>query len=93
MKTGRNYALERIEECRRTKSEFLNLSNLRLTEVSEEVCELEWLTSLDLSHNEIQDASFLEKLTGLTSLNLCWNGIQNVTFLEKPALTHVPGRS
>jgi Leucine-rich repeat (LRR) protein len=84
MKTERDLALERIEECHRTKSKFLDLSNLRLTEVSEEVCELEWLTSLDLSGNQIQDVSVLEKLTGLTSLDLSYNQIHDISVLRHP---------
>ena len=42
-------ALERIEECRRTRSTALDLSNLGLEEIPEQVFELTWLEKLNVS--------------------------------------------
>jgi hypothetical protein len=42
-------ALERIEECRRTRSTELDLSKLGLDAIPEEVFELTWLEKLDVS--------------------------------------------
>ena len=44
-------ALERIEECRRTRSTELDLSGLGLDEIPEQVFELTWLEKLDVSED------------------------------------------
>jgi internalin A len=83
METKRDLALKRIEECRRTKSGFLNLRGLNLTEVPEVLYELEWLTSLDVSLNQIEDISILDKLTQLTYLFAAANQIEDISVLKK----------
>ena len=48
MQTGMQRALELIAECKRTKATFLDLGNLKLTEVPEEVKGLDWVERLNL---------------------------------------------
>ncbi len=65
-------ALERIEECRRSRATKLNLSKLGLEEIPEAVFELTWLEKLNVSWNHlISDLSPLSGLSALQSLS-CW---------------------
>ena len=77
-------AQRRIAACRETRSESLDLSNLRLTRVSEEVIELDWLRELNLksgpwwrgsNHIGAEGARALAGLVNLTALNLESNRI------------------
>lgn len=45
-------AQQRIDECRRTRSVELDLSELGLEEIPEEVFKLVWLEKLDVSGDE-----------------------------------------
>ncbi len=82
---GMEIALERIEECKKTKSTFLNLRELGLTKIPEEIRELDHVTILDLSDNLITRIEGLEKLTKLTGLYLSNNQISRIEGLEKLA--------
>lgn len=55
-------ALERIEECRRTRSTELDLSKLGLEEIPELVFELTWLERLDVSGEEFKGEGATIKL-------------------------------
>ena len=77
-------AQRRIAVCRETRSEILDLSNLRLTRVPEEVFELDWLRGLDLSNRFWSTGTYgignegalaLSRLVNLTSLGLETNKI------------------
>ena len=70
-------AQRRIEACRETRGEELDLGGLQLTRVPEELGELVNLISLDLAGNNIGDdgARALAGLVKLTSLDLAINEI------------------
>ncbi|MBK9013085.1 MAG: hypothetical protein IPM82_02810 [Saprospiraceae bacterium] len=53
MTDGHKKALELIAENKRTRSPFLDLGNLGLTEVPEEVFECVWLEYLSLGHIQL----------------------------------------
>jgi Leucine-rich repeat (LRR) protein len=76
-------ALERIAKEKIEKTGRLNLGEQELTEIPKEILELDHLTLLNLSSNQISDYSFLEKMTNLTSLYLGFNQISDISFLEK----------
>jgi len=64
-------AMRRIQEVKRTRQTELDLSNMDLTELPDEVCELTALTMLDLSGNRLASLpESISDLTRLTELNL-----------------------
>jgi internalin A len=69
-----NRALERIAQEKQEKTGFLNLSGkyYGLTKLPEELEELVWLTTLDLSHTPIANLSPLAGLSQLQEL-VCYN--------------------
>ncbi|PID49971.1 MAG: hypothetical protein CR991_03995 [Proteobacteria bacterium] len=82
-----NIALERIEECHRSRSALtaLDLSGLGLDTIPEEVFDLTWLEALDCNHNQISDLSGLRHLPQLRVLNCSGNQVSDLS-----ALRHVP---
>ncbi|WP_020560643.1 COR domain-containing protein [Thiofilum flexile] len=87
-KTPEEIVLERIDECRQTRSPRLDLSKLDLAEIPESVFELEWLTELDVSgswgkHGTICSISpQIKKLTQLTKLNISRNKFADLDWLQ-----------
>ena len=81
-------ALERIEECRRTRATELDLSGLGLDEIPPEVFELTWLEKLDVSGDFFQRGEIkqippaISQLSLLKELNCSVNNISNLSFLE-----------
>ena len=74
-------ALERIAECRRTRSTTLNLSGLGLEEIPEQVFELTWLEKLDCCGNYIHNFSSLAQIFKLTELDCSFNEISDLNLL------------
>jgi len=72
-----------IEKEKIQKTGILHLRNCRLKTIPEELFELEWLETLDLSSNRITDISALKKLTGLKYLYLNSNEITDISALER----------
>jgi internalin A len=78
-------AQRRIADCRETRRESLDLSNLRLTRVPEELLELDWLRELDLTNHPLtlslgigdQGARALSGLVNLTTLRVFFNLISD----------------
>lgn len=89
-------ALERIEECRRTRSPELDLSGLDLDEIPEKVFEMKWLEKLDVSVDEEQPwiggnireiPAGIEQLTSLREFDCTFNQISDLSPLrDLPAL-------
>lgn len=75
-------ALQRIEECRRTRALALDLSKLGLEAIPEQVSELTWLETLNCSQNKISDLSPLAHVTQLQSLDCNSNPITNLSGLK-----------
>ncbi|MEU6248348.1 COR domain-containing protein [Glycomyces sp. NPDC047010] len=64
-------AIRRIREAKRTRQPVLDLSDLDLTELTEEICELTWLTKLNLTDNRITTLpESIGDLGALAELNL-----------------------
>ncbi len=82
-----NIALERIEECHRSRSALtaLDLSGLGLDTIPEEAFDLTWLETLDCNDNQISDLSGLRHLPQLRVLNCNLNQVSDLS-----ALRHVP---
>ncbi|QQZ28335.1 TIR domain-containing protein [Thiothrix subterranea] len=84
-------ALERIEECRRTRSTALDLSGLGLDEIPEQVFELTWLEKLKVSGSPWEKGNIrkipaaIEQLIALIDLNCSSNQISDLN-----VLAHVP---
>ena len=83
--TTAQWALEKIQKTKEKASTILNLSKRsdetfdRLTEIPNEVFELSWLTTLDLSHNLFTSLSdSISKLQNLTRLFLDNNQLANM---------------
>lgn len=67
-------ARRRIAECKRKRSEYLDLSKLGIGTLPDEVCELTWLTQLLLDANELAELpESFGKLTKLTGLDVSLN--------------------
>ncbi|WP_296841399.1 leucine-rich repeat domain-containing protein [Thiofilum sp.] len=87
-KTLKEMALERIEECRRTRSPKLDLSELDLAEIPEMVFELEWLEELDVSGDWESRGSLrsipaqIAQLTQLTTLTISFNQFNDLGWLQ-----------
>ncbi|MBO0612800.1 leucine-rich repeat domain-containing protein [Thiothrix fructosivorans] len=88
MPTPLEIALERIEECRRTRSTELDLSCLGLDEIPEEVFELTWLEKLNVleewdtrdEYGEIKEIPLaIKKLKNLTEFNCATNQISDLS--------------
>ena len=89
-------ALERIDECRRTRSTELDLSKLGLTEIPPQVFELTWLEKLDVSGYWVRSHKYgdireippsIQQLTKLTEFNCAINQISDLSPLSGlPAL-------
>ena len=79
-------ALERIEECRRTRSTKLDLRELYLDVIPDAVFELTWLEKLKvLGGGRIREIpAAIRQLTGLTELSVVAN---NISPLHVPNLT------
>ncbi|WP_287604454.1 leucine-rich repeat domain-containing protein [Thiothrix sp.] len=82
-------ALERIEECRRTRSTTLDLSELGLDEIPEQVFELTWLENLDVGGEWLGDQGqireihiAIEQLTSLTEFHCGVNQISDLSPLS-----------
>lgn len=82
-------ALERIAECRATRSTELDLSGLGLLEIPAEVADLVWLERLELSNNQISRIEGLERISGLIELYLSYNEISRIEGLQ--GLTNLKG--
>ncbi len=76
-------ALDRIAECRRTKSKTLDLSKLGLTNIPVEISELVWLERLYLENNQLTKIEGLEKLSNLSTLWLENNQLTKIEGLDK----------
>lgn len=61
-KSPLDIALERIEECKRTRAAGLDLAGLGLDHLPAEIAELTWLTALDCPFNQITDLTPLRAL-------------------------------
>lgn len=78
----------RIDECHRTHSVELNLSGLIIDEIPEEVFELVWLESLDISgpwgnKGKLERLpSQLQLLTSLVDLSISWHAIASLDDLK-----------
>ncbi|WP_296842249.1 leucine-rich repeat domain-containing protein [Thiofilum sp.] len=87
-KTPEEMALERIEECRRTRSPKLNLRKLGLAEIPEAVFELTWLEELDVSGKWGNRGSLrsiptqIAQLTLLTKLDISRNQFTELGWLQ-----------
>lgn len=90
-------ALQRIEECRRTKSLQLFLGGLGLKELPKEIFELTWLWTLNISGKWPDNQNLLEipieikNLSNLTHLDCSYNKIKSlmvVSYLEKLRTLH-----
>ena len=101
-KTPLDIALERIEECRRTRSTSLDLSNLGLDAIPEQVFELTWLEKLDVSGDQEnweqgnlrEIPAAIGQLTSLTAFDCTLNQISDLTPLrDLPALQTLDCRS
>jgi internalin A len=75
-------ALERIAQCKRERSEMLDLIGMDLSEIPPELAELIWLEYLNLSNNQIRRIENLEHLIHLSELNLGDNQISRIEGLE-----------
>ncbi len=70
-----NNVLKKIEECQRNRSTELDLSRCHLEVIPDKVCELTWLTRLNMNSNKITNIESLKDLTSLGSLDLNSNQI------------------
>ncbi|MEY4516398.1 MAG: hypothetical protein RL180_744, partial [Pseudomonadota bacterium] len=70
---SRKEALHRINECKKQRSTYLDLSGLRLKAIPVEVSELVWLHHIDFSINRIQKIEHLDSLAELRSLDFTAN--------------------
>ncbi len=77
-----NNVSERIKECRQNRSAVLDLSHCNLKEIPGKVCELTWLTGLNIISNQISDLEGLKGLTSLTELYLSGNEISEIASLK-----------
>lgn len=75
-------ALERIEECRCTRSPELDLSECGLEAIPKQVFELTWLEKLDVSENKITDLSLLSRSLQLQVLECGDNQIRDLSPLH-----------
>ncbi len=75
-------ASELIKKEKKEKTGALDLSDKGLMKIPKALSELRYLTSLDLSGNEISDVSPLQVLNSLTFLNLGNNKIRDFSHLE-----------
>jgi len=75
-------AQKRIEKEKEERAGKLDLSLLQLNQIPSEVAGMDWLRTLGLYGNKIQDISLLKNLIGLNYLNLGGNRIEDYSFLE-----------
>jgi len=75
-------ALKRIKEAKKTGTNTLILSNCDLTEIPEELNQLDKLTILEIAGNQISDTTPLHSLTNLTELYLRNNLLTDISPLE-----------
>jgi internalin A len=83
-------ALQRIEECKRTRATEMDLSGLGLIEVPEELRKLKWLTSLYLHDNYLKSLpDWIGELKSLIILDLYYNNLESLpsSIGELPSLT------
>ena len=74
---------QRIDECRKNKSEGLDLSECGLSTIPFEISNFTWLKNLDLSSNQISRIEGLESLVNLSKLDFSSNQISKIEGLEK----------
>ena len=67
-----------IQKEIRTKTGALNLNESRLTEIPEELLHMEWLETLSLQGNEIEEIKNFDNLKNLKYLNLNQNRIKRI---------------
>ena len=73
---------QRIDYCRRYKSESLDLSECGLSTIPVEISNFTWLKNLDLSSNQISKIEGLESLVNLSTLDFSSNQILKIEGLE-----------
>lgn len=71
----------KINEVKSSRSKSLVLSEYKLDGIPEEIAELEWLESLFISFNSIDDISFIRHLPNIKRLDLRGNNITNIDVL------------
>lgn len=76
-------ALQRIEACKQTGSTTLNLSFLSLEVLPLELFELNGLTALYASFNNLHSVDGIEQLENLTELDLSSNKLSSVNRFDK----------
>jgi internalin A len=97
-------ALDRINQCKKTKNTTLDLCGLGLTQIPFEIAELTWLTRLWLHSNQLTKIEGLSTLTNLTQFFLHNNqltkieGLTTLTnlttlWLDNNQLTKIEGLS
>lgn len=74
--------LQKINECKVTKSETLSLESSSLKSIPKEIAEFTWLKKLNLRNNYIEKIEGLEKLVNLQDLDLSQNRISKIEGLE-----------
>lgn len=75
--------LRLIDEETKKLTGKLDLRECELESIPEEIQKMEWLTELNLFHNQITTIQGLDKLTALSSLDLSYNQITIIQGLDK----------
>jgi Leucine-rich repeat (LRR) protein len=76
-------AKRRIEATKRERIPYLDLRGLKLTQIPQEVAELNWIRALSLSNNSISDLSLLASLKGLKKLALSHCQVEDLSPLSE----------
>jgi len=83
VRSPRERALTEINSIRKKEAEILDLSGLGLTEVPEELSDLDHLVYLNLGANKIKEIQYLDQLVNLQELSLADNRIDQIDGLER----------